>query len=415
MNRREFLGASGAGLLTAPFGSTSPVPAGPNDTINVGIVGPGGRGANLIEECVEYGKTYNARLTAVCDIWSLRRESGSALVAKASGAQPKVYRRFEEMLADRDIDAVIIATPDHSHARLLAQAVEAGKDVYVEKPMANVLEEANQALDAVRRSKRIVQNGTQRRSYPKYREAARLMREGIVGDVVKVDVVINEYSPYRWAAKPEEIAKVRESDTDWKTWLMGKRYRPFDPRIYRSFPLFREFSSGIIDQWMTHLIDVVHFLTGEAYPASAVAHGGIYQFFDYRENPDTIQVLLEYGRGKKRFLATYATGLSNADGKSFVVQGTRGTLEFEKSFRVSGGGVKSPNRVTETREIADAPGTLHHMANWLDCVRRRDSAGLYAPIEAGYGHAVACILSAEAYWSGRRLAFDPESRTIRPA
>ena len=236
MNRREFLGASGAGLLTAPFGSTSPVPAGPNDTINVGIVGPGGRGANLIEECVEYGKKYNARLTAVCDIWSLRRESGSALVAKASGAQPKVYRRYEEMLADRDIDAVIIATPDHSHAKLLVQAVEAGKDVYVEKPMANVLEEANQALDAVRRTKRIVQIGTQRRSYPKYREAARLMREGIVGDIVKVDVVINDYSPYRWAATPEEIAKVRESDTDWKTWLMGKPDRPFDPRIYRSFP-----------------------------------------------------------------------------------------------------------------------------------------------------------------------------------
>ena len=77
--------------------------------------------------------------------------------------------------------------------------------------------------------------------------------------------------------------------------------------------------------------------------------------------------------------------------------------------------MKSPNRVTETREIADAPGTLHHMANWLDCVRRRDAAGLYAPIEAGYGHSVACIMSAEAYWSGRRLAFDPESRTIRPA
>ena len=91
MNRREFLGASGAGLL---MGSTSPVPAGPNDTINVGIVGPGGRGANLIEECVEYGKKYNVRLTAVCDIWSLRRESGSALVAKASGTPPKVYRRY---------------------------------------------------------------------------------------------------------------------------------------------------------------------------------------------------------------------------------------------------------------------------------------------------------------------------------
>ena len=113
------------------------------------------------------------------------------------------------MLADKDVDAVIIATPDHSHGKLLTQAVEAGKDVYVEKPMANVLEEANQALDAVRRTKRIVQIGTQRRSLSQVSRGGASDARGVVGDIVKVDVCINEYSPYRWAAKPEEIAKVR--------------------------------------------------------------------------------------------------------------------------------------------------------------------------------------------------------------
>jgi predicted dehydrogenase len=281
--------------------------------------------------------------------------------------------------------------------------------------MANVLDEANKALDAVRRTKRIVQNGTQRRSYPKYREAARLMRQGLVGDIVKVDSVINECSPYRWAHTAEQIAAVRESDTDWKAWLLGKPYRPFDARVYRSFRLFREFSSGIIDQWMTHLIDAVHLLTGEQFPSSAVAHGGIYQYHDYRDNPDTIQVVLEYGRGPKRFLATYATCLANGAGKSFVILGTRGTLEFEENFRISGNGLKGNDRISEAREIGDAPGTVHHMANWLDCVRRRDAAGLYAPPEAGYGHSIACILAAESYWSGRRLAFDPVKRSIAPA
>jgi predicted dehydrogenase len=416
MNRREFLGASGAGLVAAGVASATPrVPVGPNDTLHIGIVGPGGRGTSLIKECIESGKQQNARLTAVCDIWSLRRDAAATLVKEAHGTAPKVYRRFEEMLADKNIDAIIIATPDHAHGKLLIQAVEAGKDVYCEKPMANVLAEANQALDAVQRTKRIVQIGTQRRAYSQYREAARLMREGVVGDIVKVDCVFNDYSPYRWAAKPEEIAKVKESDTDWKTWLLGKPDRPFDPRIYRSFRLFKDFSSGIIDQWMTHLIDAVHMLTGEPYPRTAVALGGIYHFHDYRENPDTIQVLLEYGTGGKKFLTTYATCLSNASGTSCQVQGKQGTLEFEKNFCVTGEGVKSADAFKGTREISGAPATIEHMTNWLDCVRRRDSKGLFAGPEAGYGHSVACIMSNDAYWTGRRMQFDPVKRTILPA
>jgi predicted dehydrogenase len=205
---------------------------------------------------------YNARMTAICDIWNKRREAAAARVKEVHGTEPKVYRHIEELLSDKDIDAVIIATADHQHAQMLKMAVEAGKDVYVEKPMANVLEEANATLAAVKKSGRIVQNGTQRRCYPKYRQAEKLMRQGVLGDVVKVDLNVNFYSPYRWAHKPEQLAEVREADTDWKAFLLGKPYRPFDPKIYRSFRLFREFSSGIIDQWMTHLIDIVHFLTG---------------------------------------------------------------------------------------------------------------------------------------------------------
>lgn len=415
MHRRNFLGVSGAGLIVAGLDSAvARAPLGPNDTLRVGIVGPGGRGTSLLKDFFEHSQQQNARLTAVCDIWSLPREAAAARVKEVHGTPPKVYRRFEELLADPDIDAVIIATPDHAHGKLLKQAVEAGKDVYCEKPMANVLAEANDALDAVRRTGRIVQLGTQRRSYPKYREAARLLRENAVGDVVKVDAVINDYSPYRWATKPSEIARCKEADTDWKTWLLGKSDRPFDPRIYRSFRLFRDFSSGIIDQWMSHLIDAVHMLTGEQYPSSAVALGGIYHYHDYRENPDTIQVLLEYGSGPKKFLVTYATCLSNASGSSFQVQGTRGTLLFETDFRVTGAGVKSTDAV-EAREIGEAPGTMHHMANWLDCVRRRNHGDLYAPVEAGYLHSIACIMGTDAYWSGRRIVFDQAARSVRPA
>jgi len=409
MNRRGFIRD-----LAATAGLSAPALAqlrNPNDIIHVGIVGPGGRGTVLLRECIEYGSKYNARVVAACDIWNERRDAAAKRLREAYGTEPKVYRRLDDMLGDRDLDAVIIATPDHQHAKMLKQAVEAGKDVYCEKPMANVLSEANDAIDAVRRTGRIVQIGTQRRSYPKFRAAARMLQSGVIGDIIKVEQIFNDYAPYRWAQKPEALQSLKESDTDWKEFLYGKRYRPFDPRIYRSFRLFRDFSSGIIDQWMTHAIDAIHFITGESYPMSVVAEGGIYAWKDYRENYDTIEASLKYGFKGKPFLVSYLVCLCNGSGKAARVLGTKGTMEFEDSFRVSGDGIKGPQALRSAEEIPDDPA-MHHMANWLDCVRRRDSKNIYASAEAGYGHSIACIMTTDALWSGRRMIFEPGKRDI---
>lgn len=409
LNRRRFLAASAAAL-----GAARPISAQPaaNDSIRIGVIGPGGRGTAIMKECIEYGSRYNARVTAVCDIWKQRLEAADKLVSESYGTKTKTYPRHEELLADKDIDAVIIATPDHQHSKMLKAAVEAGKDVYCEKPMGNVLSELNAAYEAVKSTGRIVQIGTQRRSDPQYRMAADWVREGRIGDVAKVDVIWNAYSPYRWAKKAADLNSLKESDVDWEQFLMGKPYRPFDPKIYRSFRLFREFSSAIIDQWMTHGIDVVHMLTGEKYPVTAVAEGAILQWNDYRENPDTIQVVLKYGERGKEFLVTYATTLINASGHLTRVQGTKGTMLVENEWNISGDGSSNPGSLQETIEIPEKPGTLHHMANWLDCVRRRAPQDLYAPVEAGYGHSIACIMSADALWSGRRMRFDPERHEI---
>ena len=414
LNRRQFLNASsaaGAGLALASTAAATPQSA--NDRIQVGVIGPGGRGTQVMKECIEFGSAYNARVTAVCDIWNQRLEAAAKLVSESYSAQPKSFRRYEELLADSEIDAVIIATPDHQHAKMLKAAVEAGKDVYCEKPMGNVLSETNEALEAVEKSDRIVQIGTQRRSYPRYRSAIDIIQEGRIGEIVRVDVIWNAYSPYRWAKKPEELDSLKESDVDWEAFLMGKPSRPFDPRIYRSFRLFREFSSAIIDQWMTHGVDVIHMLTGEPYPLSVVAHGGLYRFRDYRENPDDIQTALEYGSGDRKFLATYSTCLSNAAGSATRVMGTLGTVEVENVWRVSGDGSEHPDSLTEAQDIPEKPGTQHHMANWLDAMRRRDRSILYAPVEAGYGHSIACIMATDSLWSGRRKTFEPESKQIQ--
>ena len=415
VNRRSFLGAAGLGAGAALVAAPSAVGRagrGANDTIRVGVLGPGGRGSFLMKECIEEGKQHNARVTAVCDIWSMRRDAASTTLNKAYGSAPKVYTKMEEFLADPDIDAVIIATADHQHGKMLKAAVEAGKDVYCEKPMANVMEEAVAALDAVTRSKRVVQIGTQRRSWPHFRLAMKKMQQGVLGDIAKVEINANQYSPYRWARKDSDLAQVKESDLDWKAFLYGKPDRPFDPRIFRSFRLFRDFSSGIIDQWLSHHIDAVHMLTGEQYPRSAVAHGGIYRYRDYRENPDTLHILLEYGEGPKKFLVSYAVCFINSTGHNFTILGSRGSLECEYMWRWSGDGIQAQDRIY-TEDYWDPPANLSHMANWLDCVRRRDVKGVYCPAEAGYGHSVACVLATEAYWSGQRKVFNPTSKAIQ--
>ena len=167
IHRRNFLATTtGAGLAlsglsaaaSARAASPSPRSAIANDTIRIGMIGPGGRGTQIMKECIEFGSTYKARVTAVCDIWNQRLEAAAKLVRESYGAEPKSYPNHEQVLADKDIDAVIIATPDHQHSKMLKAAIEAGKDVYIEKPMGNVLSELNEAFAAVEKSGRIVQD-----------------------------------------------------------------------------------------------------------------------------------------------------------------------------------------------------------------------------------------------------------------
>ena len=208
--------------------------------------------------------------------------------------------------------AVMISTPEHSHSPILKMAVEAGKDVYVEKPMGNVLSEAKAARDTVLQSKSIVQVGTQHRSEPYPKAAQKIARSGALGDVSKVEVVWNYHGP-RWRGRPE-VKQIREQDTDWSKWLMTKPARPFDPQMYFEFRLYKEFSSGIPDQWMSHAIDLVHWFMNDNFPVSVVSHGGVFAWHDGRENADTFQTLLEYPKG---FLVSYSTSFGN-DAPSFT-------------------------------------------------------------------------------------------------
>ena len=430
VNRREFLKkgaivATGTAAVNSTALSYSRI-AGANDRISLGHVGIGNRGSELDSMVAQLAASKNVEMTAVCDLWTTNLDRAVAANHKYYGKAPRAVRHTEELLSLDNIDAVLISTPEHSHSLLLKMAVERGKDVYCEKPMGNVLEEVQAARDAVRASKQIVQIGTQHRSEP-YQIAVRdLIRTGALGDITKYEIVWNYHGP-RWRGRPE-VRKLREQDTDWRAWLMNKSPRPFDPQLYFEFRLYKEFSSGIADQWMSHGIDLCHFFMEESFPESVMAHGGIFAWPDGRENPDTFQALLKYPKG---FLVSYATSFGN-DAPSYTrIMGKKGTL-------FNSGGEGSPRwqfveekgnhednyNVDRQRTVKDIllPGDktlppmgigdedLSHMTNWLDCLRSRRQPN--ATVEHGFSHSAACMMAAKSYWSGNKLYWDAKTEQI---
>jgi len=428
LTRRTFLNQTasvlaGTAMLRTTALSSSRI-LGANDRISLGHVGIGNRGRGLQYILSHLKDTLNVETTAVCDLWKVNRERAVATAEKTYGRPPRAFMYLEDLLALKDIDAVVVSTPEHQHAPMLKMVAEANKHAYVEKPMGNVLEEAKAARDAVLARKLIVQVGTQRRSEP-YQVAAReWYRSGVTGDVSKIEIVWNYHGP-RWRGRPE-VKQIREQDTDWRKWLMTKPYRPFDPQLYFEYRLYKDFSSGISDQWMSHAIDLVHWFMDDHSPKSVVAHGGVFAWHDGRENPDTFQALLEYPKG---FLVSYSTSFGN-DCDSFIrIMGKKGTLINHgtegtprwKWVEEKGNFEETPEIKREEKWLS-LPGDggrgpawtpdedLSHMTNWLEALRagRQPSA----PVEAGYAHSVACIMAARAYWEGKRLYWEPKTESI---
>jgi predicted dehydrogenase len=399
---------------------------GANDRISLGHIGVGSRGGELAALIATLKDSKNVEMTAVCDLWKVNREHAAAAAEKAYGRAPRSFQHLEDLLALKDVDAVVISTPDFAHSPILEMTVKAGKDAYCEKPMGNVLEDAKAARDAVRKSDRVVQIGTQHHSEPYQLLVRDLIRNGAAGDISKIEIVWNYHGP-RWRGRPE-VSQIREEDTDWRRWLLKKPYRPFDPQLYFEFRLYKDFSNGIADQWMSHGIDLVHFFTDDHFPRSVVAHGGIFAWPDGRENPDTFQALLEYPKG---FLVSYSTSFGNDSDSFSRIMGKKATLVNiggegsprwkiveEQGNHEDNPYIKRPERYVLRPE--DKPGTMpptfiddsapFHMINWLDCLRSRKQPN--ATVEDGFAHSVAVIMAARAYREGKKLYWDARTETI---
>ncbi|MCS7315978.1 MAG: Gfo/Idh/MocA family oxidoreductase [Bryobacterales bacterium] len=367
-----------------------------NDRIQLGVIGAGGRGSELMRQ-VAQARTADAVITAICDVYRPNRERAAEFVEKTWKIKPRLTTEYKELLGWPDVDAVIIAAPDFAHSVMLKDAVEAGKDVYCEKPMGVDFAEAKAAYLAVRRSDRVVQIGTQRRSEPRLMGAARLVRSGLLGQVTRVEFSVNFQEP-RWR---RDYSHIRPEDVAWPQFLMHRPARPFDARRFREWQLFRDYTNGIPGLWMSHFIDLVHWFLDDPYPAGAVANGGVYLWKDGRETSDVFHALLDYPKG---FLVSFAMSLTNAARNRNLWFGTRGTLDAE-AMKVTGEGSRMPDRITEEIEVPAEPANSH-MENFLECVRTRRTPR--ADIQAGFSHTVACCMAALALDYGRKVRFDRE-------
>lgn len=377
---------------------------GANDRIGVCVIGCGTRG--LLNEVLQFSRESNVDVVALCDIWKQQRETAAAKVTKSGGAQPKLLAHHGEALASPAVDAVLISTPDHQHCTQLSAAVRAHKDVYVEKPLAMDMKELLSVVDTVKKSDRIVQCGTQVRSWAPSAAGRAFVSSGGLGKLFKIEQSRNSFHPY-WDSNAAR--KVQESDTDWKAFLMHCKYRPWSEDQYAGWMGYREFSRGPHTQFMAHFIDLVHFVTGASYPHRVAAMGGTFRWKDARTAPDSIEVILEYKEG---FLVRYNSSFGTNANSFLKFIGTRGIMDatrWSNPWLLSGEGNSDPDRIAAGTKIPEVPSTPH-MKNWFDCMRSRQQPA--APIDTGYGHSVACIMADEAYLRGRRMVHDPAKRSI---
>lgn len=461
IDRRSFVKQAGGAMLAAGMQAKSYARIlGANDRIRLAQLGCGDRSEGHVHMVHLASKQTPVETVAVCDIWSLAREQRAAQVKKLFGTEPQAFKYSEEMLARNDIDGVMIATGDFQHARLCTEVVKAGKDCYVEKPFANVLSEAKEARQTVKESKQVVQMGTQHRSQPYPLAVRDIIRSGRIGDIVHIEQEwnVNEerwrFTPtdtgisrerlkdakMQWQQWMDEPSKLREEDTDWKRWLLGKPWRPFDPHVYLQFRLYKDFSSGIFDQWLSHGSDLVHLWTDEKYPESVMATGGIYVWKDKRQNPDTCIAAVTYPKG---FLYTYKTTFGNSYRSFSRIQGRDGTImnyggEGASLFTVSKEGGREEYDATDsgpvyknvpiigpandgetTVQVAGAPAPdslgpddddVIHLTNWLSAMRARQEPN--ANVDHGFSHAIVTIMAAQSYWSGKKLYWNPATEEI---
>jgi predicted dehydrogenase len=379
LSRRSFLsGSVVAGSTAAGF------PA--NDTVSVAVVGCGGRARHLLKSLVA---TPGVRVTTLCDVWDVSLAETKKMVPAAA-----TTKRSADVFADKSVDAVLIATPDHLHVPLTVAACAAGKDVYVEKPLTHDLGEGRAVVEAQNQHKRVVQVGTQQRSMPHIARARDLIRGGGIGTVRVVRMSWNRNSD-RLRRNP---LGVDPKAVDWAAFRGPAREQPFDEYRFRNWRWYWDFGGGIFTDLMVHWVDVAHWVLGVDHPTAAVSVGDFATAKGVWETPDTVQTLLAYPGGvQMHFEGRFCNARRGAH---IEFLGDEGSVYIDRG-RFEAIPERGRNAVARQEVVGTGPpgadfydkpdGERLHLDNWLDGIRTRKPP--VAPAEAGVSGAAAAHLA----------------------
>ena len=403
VSRRGFVAATAAGAAAVGAASLG-APAtgavlGANDRINMAVIGCGGQGTGHLRRLVKMSENPDekVKVVGVCDVYEPRKERAAAI------SKAPVYHHYEDVLARPEVDAVLIATPDHWHAKISMAALEAGKDVYCEKPVTLYWWEAKQVRETVKRTGRVFQCGVQSTSDDIWWQANRLIREGHLGKLIwSQSGYCRNSRTGEWNYHIDDGCS--PANLDWDRWLGPAPKRPFDPERYFRFRKYWDYSGGVATDLLFHALGHMAIALGPEFPVSVASTGGIYVQTD-REVPDTYHTTIEYESGHTCVLAS---SMCNSNCWPEMIRGHEGTMTFEGPGLV----VRPEKPFSEGREEIQQgrEPRADHMHNFLDCVRTRSKP--HCNEDVAYKVCVAIALGVQAYRTGKTQKFDPVKEEV---
>lgn len=449
------------------------------DMLRIGIIGFGNRASQLasglgfmhpkaMEDSRKNGRlndwlaqeSLNVAITGICDVFDLHAENGLATAknevlaggTKHSGLPVKRYRTYQEMLADNSIDAIIVATPDHHHARITTDAVKAGKHVYCEKSIAHTEEELNEVYHAVKNSNRVFQLGHQITQNVIFQQAKEIIRKDILGKITLIETTVNRNTAEgAWIRHLDSQGKLKPGDLntiDWDQWLGNTPKVPFSVDRYYNWTKFFDYDTGMLGQLFTHEYDAVNQLLRIGIPKSAVASGGIYYWKDNREIPDLLHAVFEYPDRDLTLL--FSATLASTRQRGRVFMGHDASMELGESVIITADydSTKYKQKIeagiidTNSPMLTVSPGsgdidavssatekyyasrgltstvingrsvdvTHLHLKEWIDCIRNGGETS--DNIDKAFEEGITVLMAHKSYVEKRRVEWDPIQRRI---
>lgn len=433
VNRRDFMRtatAAGAGLGMAGRALAARSKAAPgrvigaNDRINVGVIGVGGRGTYVGRMFAKVGQEMNpCQIVAVCDVYQKRVDINKEM-HKCDG-----YLDYREVINRPDIDAVIIATPDHWHAKMALEAMDRGKDVYLEKPMCHTIEEVKQLINTVRETKRVLQVGSQTTSADQWWKAKKAIADGAIGPMIMSQGSYHRNSKegeWNWKIDPDAGPDKKGQDfIDWKMWLGPAPKRSWDPDRFFRFRKYWDYSGGTATDLFFHVAAPLNICWSEPqFPFKVMAGGGNYIFKDGRDVPDTFHLIAEYAKGHSVVLTS---SMANSQHIPGLIRGHLGTIIMVEHGMFEGRTdhiTLRPERRVMTEEYKAKFGAeevqipverkdsmITHVNNFLECIRTRKKPTL--DVETAACAQVLITMAVQSYREGKILYFDEKAFRVK--